>query len=53
MKIVLRSVLEQSELAPASPAGEGARRRSITLSPRAGARTILRARRPARVPAAA
>ncbi len=53
MKIVLRSVLEQSELAPASPGTEGARRRSITLSPRAGARTILRARRPARVPAAA
>ena len=53
MKIVLRSVLEQSELAPASPGGEGARRRSITLSPRAGARTILRTRRPTRVPAAA
>src|SRR5918995_154621 len=53
MKNVLPAVLEQSELAPAIPGAEGARRRSITLSPRAGARTILRARRPARVPAAA
>jgi cytochrome P450 len=53
MKIVLRAVLEQSEPAPAIPGTEGTRRRSITLSPRAGARTILRTRRPARVPAAA
>ncbi len=53
MKIVLRSVLAQAELAPAVPQTEGARRRSITLSPRAGSRAVLRARRPVRVPAAA
>jgi cytochrome P450 family 135 len=54
MKLVLRAVVEQTELSPAtSSGGEGARRRSITLSPRAGARTVLRPRRPARVPAAA
>jgi cytochrome P450 len=53
MKIVLRAVLEQSELSPASAEDEGARRRSITLSPKAGARTVLRARSPARVPTAA
>jgi cytochrome P450 len=53
MKIVLREVLRQIELSPAAPCAEGARRRSITLSPREGARTVLRARRPARVPTAA
>ena len=53
MKIVLRAVLRQLALAPASASPEGARRRSITLSPRAGARVVLRARRPTRVPAAA
>jgi cytochrome P450 len=53
MKIVLRTVLAQNELAPAAPGDEGARRRSITLSPKAGSRAVLRARRPARVPAAA
>jgi cytochrome P450 len=53
MKIVLRAVLGQNELAPAAPGDEGARRRSITLSPKAGSRAVLRARRPARVPAAA
>jgi cytochrome P450 len=53
MKIVLRAVLAENELAPAAPGEEGARRRSITLSPRAGSRTVLRARRPARVPATA
>jgi cytochrome P450 len=53
MKIVLRAVLAESELAPAEPAHERARRRSITISPGAGARAVLRARRPARVPAAA
>jgi cytochrome P450 len=53
MKIVLRAVLAQNELAPAEPGEEGARRRSITLSPRAGSRTTLRARRGARVGAAA
>jgi len=53
MKIVLRAVLAQSELSPAAPEAEGARRRSITLSPKAGSRAALRARRRARVPAAA
>jgi cytochrome P450 len=53
MKIVLRAVLAQNELAPAAPGEEGARRRSITLSPRAGSRAVLRARDTARVPAAA
>ena len=53
MKIVLRAVLAQNELAPAAPGEEGARRRSITLSPRAGSRTVLRSRRGSRIPAAA
>ncbi len=53
MKIVLRAVLAQNELVPAAPGNEGARRRSITLSPRAGSRAVLRARRRARVPAVA
>jgi cytochrome P450 len=53
MKIVLRAVLAQNELALPAPGPEGARRRSITLSPKAGSRAVLRARRPARVPAAA
>ena len=53
MRIVLRAVLARNELVPAEPGDEGARRRSITLSPRAGSRTVLRARRESRVPAAA
>ena len=53
MKTVLRAVLAGNELAPAEPREEGTRRRSITLSPRAGSRAVLRARRPARVSAAA
>jgi cytochrome P450 len=53
MKIVLRAVLAENELAPAAHEDEGTRRRSITLSPGAGSRAVLRARRPARVPAAA
>ncbi len=53
MKIVLREVLARNELAPATPEAEGSRRRSITLSPKAGSRAVLRARRPAKVPAAA
>jgi len=53
MKIVLRAVLAQNELAPAALGEEGARRRSITLSPRAGSRAVLRARRESRVPSAA
>jgi cytochrome P450 len=48
MKIVLRAVVAQNELASAAPGAEGARRRSITLSPKAGSRAVLRARRPAR-----
>jgi hypothetical protein len=48
MKIVLRAVLAQNELAPAVPGAEGARRRSITLSPKAGSRAVLRARSAAR-----
>jgi hypothetical protein len=46
-------VLAQHKLALAEPGDEGSRRRSITLSPRAGSRAVLRTRRPARVPAAA
>jgi len=53
MKIVLRAVLAESDLAAAAPENEGARRRSITLSPREGGRAVLRARSAARVPAAA
>jgi cytochrome P450 len=53
MKIVLRAVLAENELTAAAPGNEGARRRSITLSPKAGSRAVLRARRDARVPAAA
>jgi cytochrome P450 len=53
MKIVLRAVLEQNELALATPGDEGTRRRSITLSPRAGSRAVLRTRRRAPVRAAA
>jgi len=48
MKLVLRAVLAQNELARAEPGEEGARRRSITLSPRAGSRAVLRARRESR-----
>jgi hypothetical protein len=53
MKLVLRAVLARNELEPAAPGEEGSRRRSITLSPRAGSRAILRARASARVPSAA
>jgi cytochrome P450 len=44
MKVVLRAVFARAEPAPAPRATEGARRRSITLSPRRGATTVLRAR---------
>jgi cytochrome P450 len=53
MKIVLREMLSRYELAPGTPGDEGARRRSITLSPREGGCTVLRARRAAPIPAAA
>jgi len=52
MKIVLRAVLATSRISP-GVAHERTRRRSITVSPRAGALTVLRERTPARVPAAA
>jgi cytochrome P450 len=45
MKLVLRAVLSQTEVRLADGAAELSRRRSITLSPRHGARTVLRARR--------
>src|ERR671923_1917167 len=44
MKIVLRAVLARSEIAPDGDRLERTRRRSITVSPRAGARTVLRRR---------
>jgi cytochrome P450 len=44
MKVVLRAVLARAEPVPASGVTEGARRRSITLSPRRGATTVLRTR---------
>jgi cytochrome P450 len=44
MKIVLCAVLARSELAPDGERLERTRRRSITVSPRAGARTVLRER---------
>jgi cytochrome P450 len=44
MKVVLRAVLSRAEVAPAPGPTEGSRRRSITLSPRHSARTVLQAR---------
>jgi cytochrome P450 len=44
MKIVLRAVFARAEPVSAPSPMEGARRRSITLSPRRGATTVLRAR---------
>jgi cytochrome P450 len=46
MKVVLRSVLARIDVRP-SQGIEVSRRRSITLSPRAGAATVLRERAPA------
>jgi cytochrome P450 len=51
MKIVLRAVLARYALAPAGPAPERTRRRSITLSPAQGARVLLTHREHAGVPA--
>jgi hypothetical protein len=45
MKIVLRAVLDAIELRPAGDGLELSRRRSITLSPRQGARTAVGERR--------
>jgi cytochrome P450 len=55
MKIVLRAVLAGNELSATEPEHERSRRRAITLSPRRGATTVLRARTRVReqVPAAA
>jgi hypothetical protein len=47
MKTVLRAVLARAVLTPALPGPEAARRRSITISPAAGALVVLRDR-PAR-----
>jgi cytochrome P450 len=47
MKLVLRAVLSQNELEIAGDRTERTRRRAITLSPRAGARTVLLERGPA------
>jgi cytochrome P450 len=44
MKAVLRAVFARAEPAPAPSTTEGSRRRGITLSPRRGATTVLRAR---------
>jgi len=44
MKVVLRAVLGRSDIRPAGDGLELARRRSITLSPAEGARTVLRER---------
>jgi cytochrome P450 len=53
MKIVLRSVLAANEVRSAEDGSELSRRRSITLSPRGGARTVLRHRGRERAPVAA
>jgi cytochrome P450 len=53
MKVVLRAVLSRAQPAAAPDATEGSRRRSITLSPRRSAVTVLRARAHDRVPVAA
>jgi cytochrome P450 len=44
MKSVLRSVLGRYEIEPGTAGAEATRRRSITVSPRAGAATVLRER---------
>jgi cytochrome P450 len=41
MNVVLRAILERYDIAAASTVRERSRRRSITIAPRAGARTIL------------
>jgi cytochrome P450 len=53
MKVVLRAVLSRAQPAAAPDVTEGSRRRSITLSPRRSAVTVLRARARDRVPVAA
>jgi cytochrome P450 len=44
MKIVVRAVVSRFELSPATATAEQTGRRSITFSPRGGARVVLRAR---------
>jgi cytochrome P450 len=53
MKVVLRTVLARAEPQPAASVAEGSRRRSITLSPRRSALTVLRPRVRERAAAAA
>jgi cytochrome P450 len=52
MKIVIRAVLERSELSPVGDGAEKTRRRSITISPARGGRVILRERTAAGPPRA-
>jgi cytochrome P450 len=49
MQIVMRAVLAGCELRPAGDGAEVARRRNITVRPGAGARAVLRERRPVAV----
>jgi cytochrome P450 len=51
MKIVLRAALSAYSIQPAPTGAELTRRRSITVSPKLGARTVLRERNPVRAPA--
>jgi cytochrome P450 len=53
MRAVLRAVLTRYEIAPGAMGAEAIRRRSITISPGDGARTILRERVSAPSPAVA
>jgi hypothetical protein len=46
MKVVIRTVLSQAEVRPGADGLELTRRRSITVSPRRGTPTVLRARVP-------
>jgi cytochrome P450 len=46
MKIVMRAILERSSITAADGGVERSRRRSITIAPRAGGRTVLRERAP-------
>jgi cytochrome P450 len=50
MKIVLRAALTAYSIQPAPNGAELTRRRSITLSPKQGAPTVLRERNPVRAP---
>jgi hypothetical protein len=47
MKLILRAVLSQAEVAAAGGGVEITRRRGITVSPGGGARAVLRDRVPA------